>query len=60
MNYAERAEAYIWEYLDDNGWDTEYISTGRTLDSLLNDGWTYTDIILGGANRFIGEHIVEL
>lgn len=57
MEIIEKAEDYIWLYLNDGGVDTTYISTTGTLDNLMNDGWTPTEIIAGKADGFILDNI---
>lgn len=60
MNVFEEAENAIWNYLDNRGEATEYISISGTLDSLMNDGWTPTEIATGKADAFIPEHAIWL
>lgn len=61
MEIEEQAEAYVFDYLNDvQLQSTEYISTGGTLDNLLNDGWTPTEIVNGEADCFINDAIVWL
>lgn len=60
MDIIDQAEEYIWEFLDARGYVTRFISTWGTLDSLMNDNWTPTDIVNGEADNFIVDNIVDL
>jgi len=60
MDIMEQAEIHIWEFLQEVGEDTEFISTGGTLENLMNDGWTPTEISAGKADDYILDNVSEL
>lgn len=60
MDIREAAEQYVWDFMDAHNIPTERVSDTGTVDNLLNDGWTFTEIINGVANRFILDNICWL
>lgn len=56
----EQAEQAIADWCDENGVDFAYVSDTGTVENLLSDGWTYTDIITRKADKFIGDNLFEL
>lgn len=57
MEIIEQAEAHIYRFLTKVGADTPYISDSGTVDNLMNDGWTPTEIVSGRADLFILDNI---
>lgn len=56
----EQAEWHVWNFLRDSGSDTREISDTGTVDNLVNDGWTPSEIVAGKADDFILDNICWL
>lgn len=53
MDYREHADLYVWDFLHGCHISTDEVSDSGTVDNLLNDGWTLTEIINGEADKYI-------
>ena len=60
MDIMEQAEWQVWEYINDREDITEEISVTGTVENLMNDGWTPTEIAAGKADAFIFDNICWL
>lgn len=57
MDYMEQAEAYIADWCDRNLIDFGRISDTGTVENLMNDGWTPSEISSGKADPFISDNL---
>lgn len=60
MEIEQEAAEYVFAELERQGIYPEFISDSGTVDKLINDGWTYTEIVQGEADDFIQDHICWL
>lgn len=57
MEIMEQAEAYVWDYMQAEDINTERMSDTGTVENLMNDGWTPSEIVAGKADNFILDNI---
>lgn len=60
MDIIEQAAAHVFEFLVEYGFATSLVSDTGTVDNLMNDGWTPTEIVKGKADDYILDNMAWL